>query len=857
MNKPEFYGDDQQEHMLTALSRITYHMKRGKNESWREFYSRWDVALRRVHDHKISLQEEYEGFLMINGLQLTEMETKNMLNFTHGCIRPRSIKEWLRKNETKLSASELGADKKKTNTNYHTEIEAHALEEEGEPTESWNDPEIEELELYINDLLDPEETAEDDILEENEAAEILNTILQKKKTYTQSLKSKKEKELSRGYGFSKGGGKGKSFSWPRGGQYRVSGNMTIEEIKRRTRCRNCQEIGHWKRECPNPPKPRQFDGKKTNEAHYLAETNEAIFVGLMESDHGASSSNAVVSEFPTDPKSGSVLSTKPRDESEYHAAYTASDQIGPNTCDHLFVFENWFCEMVKNSNGISIQEETCATVDTGCQRLAIGSIWLTYPPNWMWHCTLRPTGLRVFIKFQLLPGWLQFHVLWVPRAASFVQQLDCEQSEQAPFLISLILSYFTVIPNWDSANRTGFISGFEVVKKFYHYTWDLQAHWESHYSSLTTRRSTYYTRHRKKFEKDLKKSSKSWTSILSMPRVLRAWQTKHPLRPWLLPRPLHPVEHSAKRARGSGDVENKATRSWARMFLKIFKVMFPIYDMMARVMAPKQNHKHWVSRMINSMGMEELLYTREYVNLQIRKMELEMDNQDKETYSLVTDTQQDLKKIEEEEERASTTPTSWSRVTPTPKTPSASPSVTSTIITQGRTEEKIGDVPGLEQTFGEIPTCYCGMVARLHLSLKEGRNFEKTFFRCPRPVGRQCRYFKWTTYQPYHDEANFKYKQGQPLDWTYADVMRSVVQEQCPHRVTTRAGTNGYVNRESCVACKKELKVEKKNPVAKEQKGHKNAPDPDFEEYQKFREWQRQQKWAAILKSFRRRQHGR
>lgn len=212
MNKPEFYGDDQQEHMLTALSRITYHMKRGKNETWREFFSRWDVALRRVHDHEISLPEEYEGFLMINGLQLTEMETKNMLNFTHGCIRPRSIKEWLRKNETKLSASELGADKKKANTNYHTEIEAHALEEGGDPTETWNDPEIEEIELYINDLLDPEETAEDDILEENEAAEILNTILQKKKTYTQSLKSKKEKELSRGYGFSKGSGKGKSSS---------------------------------------------------------------------------------------------------------------------------------------------------------------------------------------------------------------------------------------------------------------------------------------------------------------------------------------------------------------------------------------------------------------------------------------------------------------------------------------------------------------------------------------------------------------------------------------------------------------------------------------------------------------------
>lgn len=123
--------------------------------------------------------------------------------------------------------------------------------------------------------------------------------------------------------------------------------MTIEEIKRRTRCRNCQEIGHWKRECPNPTKSRQFDGKKTNEAHYLADTNEAIFVGLMEHDHGASSSNAVVSEFPTDPNSGSIiLSTKPREESEYHAASIASGQLGPNDCDCLFVFENWFCETV-------------------------------------------------------------------------------------------------------------------------------------------------------------------------------------------------------------------------------------------------------------------------------------------------------------------------------------------------------------------------------------------------------------------------------------------------------------------------------------------------------------------------------
>jgi len=141
--------------------------------------------------------------------------------------------------------------------------------------------------------------------------------------------------------------------------------------------------------------------------------------------------------------------------------------------------------------------------------------------------------------------------------------------------------------------------------------------------------------------------------------------------------------------------------------MKMFRVLIPIYETMLNVISPKKDQKQWMSKIVNNMAMEELIYTREYVNLQIRKKELEMDNLDQESYSMVTAaTPQELKQIEEEETPASTTPSSWERVTPTPKTPSLAPSVTSTIITQGRTEEKIGDVPGLEQAFGEIPTCH-------------------------------------------------------------------------------------------------------------------------------------------------------
>ena len=140
--------------MLTALSRVTYHTKRSRSETWREFFfARWDVALRDVHHHKIALPAEYEGFLLINGLQLNEAETRALLNFTRWYTRSASIKDWLGKNETKLAASELGADKKKTSSVLLTEMDYDGDWE-------WSDgldQQISALETFLADLQpDPE-----------------------------------------------------------------------------------------------------------------------------------------------------------------------------------------------------------------------------------------------------------------------------------------------------------------------------------------------------------------------------------------------------------------------------------------------------------------------------------------------------------------------------------------------------------------------------------------------------------------------------------------------------------------------------------------------------------------------------
>ena len=110
MNSPEFYGDDQEEHLLASLARVTYHLKRQRNETARQFLAKWEAAERKVIEHRVELPSIYRGFLLINALTLTDAEIKTLLTFTQGSIEPKAIRTWLRKHETKLQVSHLGLD---------------------------------------------------------------------------------------------------------------------------------------------------------------------------------------------------------------------------------------------------------------------------------------------------------------------------------------------------------------------------------------------------------------------------------------------------------------------------------------------------------------------------------------------------------------------------------------------------------------------------------------------------------------------------------------------------------------------------------------------------------------------------
>ena len=279
MNKPENFGDDQDEDLLSSLAKITYHLRRGRDEGHRSFFSKWDQAMRKVTEHKVVLPDKYVGFLLINALNLNDADIKSYLNFSRGSIRPPDIREWVRKHETKLQVSQVGTDKKTLNKNATA---AHYVMTD--PYDQ-DDEEIHAVEEALRDLQDEDveqatEIGEEDTLEEHEAAEILNTYLQqKRKTYTQTLKAKKAKELGRGYNNKWKTGRSMSLTSSgvppfKEGQFK----MTIEELKKVTKCGICHKTGHWHRECPDRDKTK---GNNQKETHIL-ETEEAIFCGHLQ-----------------------------------------------------------------------------------------------------------------------------------------------------------------------------------------------------------------------------------------------------------------------------------------------------------------------------------------------------------------------------------------------------------------------------------------------------------------------------------------------------------------------------------------------------------------------------------------------
>ena len=424
MDSKDLCGDDQREDMINTLVKITYTLRRAKGESNKVFFARWDNIVRKLQEHQVKLPEEYLGFLLTNALNLSNEELKLLLNFTQGRLKVKDVKEWLRVHETEFETKQVNkVAAQKSSQVFHM---AETGDEASDGMENYGQ-EDDQLEVLLGALqeLDEEQAGDggqstDDVFDEHEAKEVLATMVKEhakgggKRTFATVNKAKKAKALARGYGASRDAG-GRFREGPAvkiGGSYKVS----IEALKRRTRCAICREVGHWHKECPKG----NGGAAAGREAHYL-ESEEALFLDYIEyldfkknADEPARSSHEPIGPPPGlgDPRSS--------------AAYTER------------LHELNFVERHE-----PISEDQCATVDTGCQRTAIGAetlnrflasqehkIGCCFKPET--HCFKSVNGLTRTTRTACLPTSLGQKGC-ILRPAVFEEG----QSRQAPFLLSL------------------------------------------------------------------------------------------------------------------------------------------------------------------------------------------------------------------------------------------------------------------------------------------------------------------------------------------------------------------------------------------------------------------------------------
>ncbi|OLP73336.1 hypothetical protein AK812_SmicGene47456 [Symbiodinium microadriaticum] len=197
-------------------------------------------------------------------LQVAPDEVKLMMNYTQGKLTQKAVKEWIRVQEADLAWS---ASQQK-------------------PRKAESIMMMDETSEFPEEIPEPEAVDEENV--EDEAKEILATMVREhsKGGFRRSFKSvndaKRAKGSARGYGAhrdpsgrfgaSKGVGSGKGSENVRTGQsYKIS----IEALKKKTRCARCHQVGHWHKECPNPAKPK--------ESYYLEnESEEALFLHYLD-----------------------------------------------------------------------------------------------------------------------------------------------------------------------------------------------------------------------------------------------------------------------------------------------------------------------------------------------------------------------------------------------------------------------------------------------------------------------------------------------------------------------------------------------------------------------------------------------
>ena len=245
-----------------AFEEAVYGDVRSSRETFGEFVIRMEHAFKELERQGVKLGDVVLGYVLFRGANLSEAQENQMLTWGEGKYDHSTVVKGLRRLDKNIHEG-----KKKS--------AAYLMNELGE--QDGDEPEEEIQETY----LEAQEDSDDEdyvYIGEGEMQEIFDEehVQEALATYQDVRKSLRDQKNSRGYypqpsgrGASppgrKGKGRGKdsrptlAFKGKNRDYVKFTKNGTkihVDMLKLRTRCARCGAIGHWAKECRNPPDER-------------------------------------------------------------------------------------------------------------------------------------------------------------------------------------------------------------------------------------------------------------------------------------------------------------------------------------------------------------------------------------------------------------------------------------------------------------------------------------------------------------------------------------------------------------------------------------------------------------------------
>ena len=228
----EFFQPHLEVSLPRAFEQAVYGQQRQNREGFGEYIARMDRAFNRLKKEGVDLPESAQGYILYRQAALSEAQEQRFLVWSDGRYDRLSAVKALRKLDKVV--------KEKGKTAYLVDAP------ENEQVGLFDDAEVDWFEDDGPDAENYVYVQEGDLSEIMDEEDVLSALA----SYKEIRQAIKDQKKGRGF-YGKGAtpkGKGKS-----GGRWQ---KVHTEQLKMRSRCFKCGQVGHWSKECKSDVKGR-------------------------------------------------------------------------------------------------------------------------------------------------------------------------------------------------------------------------------------------------------------------------------------------------------------------------------------------------------------------------------------------------------------------------------------------------------------------------------------------------------------------------------------------------------------------------------------------------------------------------